>query len=266
MEKDKKKGGLVTGPTIMIDETALFARVSTIIENRKSLAGAYANREVTLMYWEIGQYIGSVLLGGERAAYGKRIVTELAQQLARKYGSAFDDHNLRRMMRFAQKFNDIQIVTELASQLTWSHFIELLPLGSDEARMFYANDVAVRKLGTKQLRQQISRKAYERREIANTRVSEESHVPFNVFKDPYLLDTLGLKENFLEADLERAILTELEKFVLEFGHGFTFVDRQRTMRMNRRPMPWLTEIKIALFTPLWFVFLTSATAACGVTF
>jgi len=216
----------------MIDEAALFAHVSAIIENRKSRAGAYANREVTLMYWEIGQYVGSVLLGGERAAYGKRIVAELAQQLVSKYGSAFDDHNLRRMMRFAQKFTDIQIVTELASQLTWSHFIELLPLGSDEARMFYANDVAVRKFGTKQLRHQISRKTYERREIANTRVGEESHMPFNVFKDPYLLDTLGLKENFLEADLEKAILVEFEKFILEFGHGFTFVDRQKRMTLD----------------------------------
>jgi predicted nuclease of restriction endonuclease-like (RecB) superfamily len=232
MEKDKKKGELVTRPTIMIDETALFARVSAIIENRKSRAGAYANREVTLMYWEIGQYIGSVLLGGERAVYGKRIVTELASQLKKRYGSSFDYTNIRRMMQFSARFPDMEIVAPLAQQLSWSHFIELLPLKSDEAFMYYANDSVNRRLGTKQLRHQISRKAYERREIANTRVSEESHVPFNVFKDPYLLDTLGLKENFLEADLERAILTELEKFVLEFGHGFTFVNRQKRMTLD----------------------------------
>jgi predicted nuclease of restriction endonuclease-like (RecB) superfamily len=216
----------------LVDEAALFNRVSEIIENRKFRAGAYANREVTLMYWEVGQYVNSVLLGGERAEYGKRIVTTLSSQLMGKYGKAFDIHNLRRMMRFAQKFSDFEIVTTFSSQLSYSHFIELLPLKTDEARMFYANESAQRRFGIKELRRQISRKAYERREIANTRVSEESQIPFNMFKDPYLLDALNLKENFLEADLEKAIITELEKFILEFGHGFSFVARQKRMTVD----------------------------------
>jgi predicted nuclease of restriction endonuclease-like (RecB) superfamily len=84
-------------------------------------------------------------------------------------------------------------------------------------------------LGVRELRHQISRKAYERREIANAHITEQSEVPFNVFKDPYLLDVLGLKENFLEADLEKAILDSIETFILEFGHGFTFVERQKRM-------------------------------------
>jgi predicted nuclease of restriction endonuclease-like (RecB) superfamily len=95
--------------------------------------------------------------------------------------------------------------------------------------LFYANEVSERNLGTKELRCQISRKAYERREIANSQLTEESTLPFNVFKDPYLLDVLGLKDNFLEADLEKAVLTELEAFILELGHGFTFVERQKRM-------------------------------------
>jgi predicted nuclease of restriction endonuclease-like (RecB) superfamily len=136
------------------------------------------------------------------------------------------------MMRFAQKFSDFEIVTTLSSQLSYSHFIELLPQKSDEARMFYANESARRNFGIKELRHQISRKAYERREIANTRINEESQVPFNVFKDPYLLEALDLKENFLEADLEKAILAELEKFILEFGHGFSFVTRQKRMTVD----------------------------------
>jgi predicted nuclease of restriction endonuclease-like (RecB) superfamily len=117
----------------------------------------------------------------------------------------------------------VQILTELASKLSWTHFTELLRIKSTEAMLFYANEVSERNLGTKELRHQISRKAFERREIANSQLAETSTVPFNVFKDPYLLDVLGLKENFLEADLEKAVLTELEAFILEFGHGFTFV-------------------------------------------
>jgi predicted nuclease of restriction endonuclease-like (RecB) superfamily len=230
MSKPKKE--LAVQGEALIDESKIFERVANIIELRKSRAGQYANREVTLMYWEVGHYVNSVVLDGSRAAYGKRIVTELASQLIVKYGKTFDVHNLRRMMRFAERFEDFQIVTELASQLSWSHFIEILPIKTDEARMFYAHDSALRHLGTKELRRQISRKAYERREIANTQVSETSALPFNVFRDPYLLDVLGLKDNYDEGDLEKAILIELEKFILEFGHGFAFVDRQKRMTMD----------------------------------
>ena len=215
-----------------LNDSQIFERVANIIETRKYRAGVYANCEITLMYWEVGHYVNSIVLDGNRAKYGKRIVTELASLLMVKYGKTFDVHNLRRMMRFAEKFDDFQIVTELASQLSWSHFIEILPLKSNEARLYYANDSAERHLGTKELRRQISRKAYERREIANTQISDSSAVPFNVFKDPYLLDVLGLKDNFDEADLEKAILIELEKFILEAGYGFTFVERQKRMTMD----------------------------------
>jgi predicted nuclease of restriction endonuclease-like (RecB) superfamily len=133
------------------------------------------------------------------------------------------------MIKFAALFTDIEILATLSQELSWSHFIEILPLKTEDARLYYANDAAKRHLGIRDLRRQISRKAYERREIANSQLTEVSTVPFNVFKDPYLLDTLGLKENFLEGDLEKAILSELEAFILEFGHGFTFVERQKRM-------------------------------------
>jgi len=179
-----------------IDEKILFERVSAIIENRKYRATVYANSEVTLMFWEIGHYVNSVMLESKRAAYGK------------------------------------QIVATLSPQLSWSHIIELLPLETTAAKLFYAKDAIDRRLGVRELRKQISRKAYERQEIANSHLPADSTVPFNVFKDPYLLDIFGLKENFLEADLEKAILTELEKFILEFGHGFTFVERQKRITMD----------------------------------
>jgi predicted nuclease of restriction endonuclease-like (RecB) superfamily len=184
------------------------------------------------MYWEIGRYIGSVLLGGERAEYGKKILATLSQQLVKKYGSGYEYSKITRMIKFAGLFPDFRIVSTLSTHLSWSHFIEILPLETEKARLYYANDAITRSLGIRELRHQISRKAYERREIANSQFTETSKVPFNVFKDPYLLDTLGLKENFLEADLEKAILTELEAFILEFGHGFSFVERQKRMTMD----------------------------------
>ena len=227
----KKKSEQATSVPL-VDEPSLFVRISKIIEKRKYRAGMYANREVTLMYWEVGHHIRSTVLDGERAEYGKRVVVTLSQQLVKKYGRSFDIDNIRRMVRFAEKFNNFKIVAELAPQLSWSHFIELLSLETDDARHYYANEAVKNHLGTKELRRQISRKAFERQEIANSQLSVDSTLPFNIFKDPYILDTLGLKENFLEADLEKAILTELESFILEFGHGFTFVERQKRMMMD----------------------------------
>jgi len=229
---ESKSTGLVSKNKKTIDEISLFERVSKIIENRKYRASSYANCEVTLMFWEVGQYISSVLLVGERAEYGKQIVSELATQLVLKYGKSFDIQNIRRMIRFYEKFNDFEIVSELATQLSWTHFVEILPIKSNDARLYYAKEASVRHLGTKELRRQISRKAFERREIADSRIAENSLIPFNMFKDPYFLDVLDLKENFLEADLEKAILTEIEKFILEFGHGFSFVERQKRMTVD----------------------------------
>ena len=225
----RKKLELTEIDTLQIDENILFVRVANIIENRRHCAVTHVNQETTMMFWEVGRLINSVVLGNKRAAYGKRILTELAAKLSVKYGRNFVERNLYRMSLFAERFPDEEILPPLAAKLSWSHIIELLPLKTDDARMYYANDVAVRNYGTKELRRQISRKAYERREIANTELSDQSAVPFNVFKDPYLLDLFGLKENFIEADLEKAILAELETFLLEFGHGFTFVERQKRM-------------------------------------
>jgi predicted nuclease of restriction endonuclease-like (RecB) superfamily len=228
----KKDSAIAASGAGIIDEAALFEHVATIIESRKARAGALANRELTLMRWEVGYYVRSVLLDGERAEYGKQIVTKLSSQLMKKYGKSFDVHNLRRMMRFAERFNDFEIVTTLSSQLSWSHFIELLPLKTEDARQYYADEAAKRRFGVIELRRQISRKAYERREIINTELAGQATIPFNVFKDPYLLDMLGLKDNFIEADLEKEILTELEAFLLEFGHGFAFVERQKRMTVG----------------------------------
>ena len=225
----KKKNELALQIEIKIDETALFEQVSAIIENRKFRAQTSANSEATLMFWEVGRYINSVILDTKRAAYGKQIVATLSLQLQEKYGKSFELTNLRRMMRFAENFVDYEIVATLSPQLSWSHIIELLPLKSNEAIIYYAQDVLNRRFGVRELRRQISRKAFERREIANSALTEQSSIPFNAFKDPYLLDVFDLKENYHEADLEKAILADVQKFILEFGHGFAFIESQKHM-------------------------------------
>jgi hypothetical protein len=115
----------------------------------------------------------------KRAEYGKQIVATLSQQLVKQYGKVFELRNLRRMLQFAELFPDNKIVSPLATQLSWSHFIELLPLTSHEARLYYANEAATRNLGKRELCNQISRKAYEHREIANAALSEKSKIPLS---------------------------------------------------------------------------------------
>jgi len=122
---------------------------------------------------------------------------DASQQLQIKYGNSFEHKNVIRMRQFAARFPDFEIVVPLAHQLSWSHFIALLPLESDEAFLYYAQDAISRGLGKRELRNQIARKAYERREISNLQLTEGSAVPFNMFKDPYLLDVMGLHDNYL---------------------------------------------------------------------
>jgi len=165
----------------------------------------------------------------KRADYGKRTVTMLADKLTMKYGRNFEVKNLRRMMQFAEQFTNCEIVVTLSRQLTWSHFLVLLPLKTDEAKIYYANEAANGNLGVRDLRKMISRKAFERREIANTQITPQSLVPLDAFKDPYLFDFLQLADEYLEADLEAAILAGIEKFILEVGRGFAFVARQKRM-------------------------------------
>ena len=234
-KKDKNKNEAlipVEHSIELLDENMLFERVAAIIENRKYRTYAHANYENTIMFWEVGQYINSTVLSKKRAAYGKQILSSLSAKLIAKYGKSFAQRNIYRMLQFAERFPDIDILSSLTTKLSWTHFIELLPLKSDEAWLFYAKDAAERNYGIKELRRQISRKAYERREIANAELSKQSTVPFNAFKDPYLLDMFGLKENYLESDLEKAILADLEAFILEFGHGFSFVERQKRMILD----------------------------------
>ena len=113
-------------------------------------------------------------------------------------------------------------------------FSGFIAIKTNEAKIYYANESAKYLLGVRELRRLISRKTFERKEIANAQLGIESLVPSDTFKDPYLFDILGLKDEYLEADLEEAILRELEKFILEFGQGFAFVARQKRMIIDGR--------------------------------
>ena len=214
-----------------------------IASSRQRLAGA-VNAELTRRYWSVGKRLRAEVLGGvDRAKYGDQLIKRVGDQLAQEFGRGFEAKNLRRMVQFAQVFAQPEIVATLSRQLSWSHFVNLLPLKTEPARQFYASKAATQTWSVRELRQQIERKAFERTELASLQApaTDQSRAdpaapaealdstPAQVFKDPYFLDFLGLRQGHDEADLKAAILRQLEAFVLALGRGFAFVERQKRM-------------------------------------
>ena len=211
---------------------SLHAELRALIAaSRQRLAGA-VNAELTRLYWTVGQRLASEALGGERADYGARLLDQLGRQLSQEFGRGFESRNLRRMVKFAQAFPEAAIVSTLSTQLSWSHMVAIVALKSPEARAFYAQRAAQEGWSVRELSHQIERKAFERTEIAAAQAPALQSVPAQVFKDPYFLDFLGLRQGHDEADLEAAILRQLEAFILELGRGFAFRSEEHTSELQ----------------------------------
>lgn len=214
---------------ITVDTKLLFRELSLLIDQSKQHVVFAVNNTLTMLFWQIGEKINSHVLRHKRAEYGKQIVATLSRELVEKYGNSFEEKNLRRMMQFSEQFTDVEIVVTLSRQLSWSHFLVLLPIKNQEAKTFYAETSAKERWGVRELREQIEKKIFERKSIANIQLRQGDDATVAIFKDPYFLDFLNLKEGYLESDVESAILRELESFILELGNGFTFVARQKRM-------------------------------------
>ena len=214
------------------DPQPLYAELRALIaSSRQRLAGA-VNAELTRLYWAVGQRLRTEVVGDARASYGTQLLDQLGQQLAQEFGRGFESRNLRRMVKFAEGFPDAAIVSTLSTKLSWSHMVAIVALKTPQARQFYAQQAAQDGWSVRELHHQIERKAFERTEIANAQspaLPIADSAPTLVFKDPYFLDFLGLRQGHDEADLESAILHQLEAFILELGRGFAFVERQKRM-------------------------------------
>ena len=196
-----------------------------------------------MLYWQVGQRIRSEILREKRAAYGERIVVSLGRQLSAEYGKGFEEKNLRRMMRFSELFPDQKIVASLMRQLSWTHFLELLPVRDPLQREFYAEMCRVQSWSVRALRTKISGMLYERTALSRkpaklarlelAALRDEDRLSTDlVLRDPYILDFLGLQDAYQERDLEAAILREMERFILELGSGFAFLARQKRFTLD----------------------------------
>jgi predicted nuclease of restriction endonuclease-like (RecB) superfamily len=253
---------LIPGDDVPRDEGELLGYLIELVERGRRVAAVQVNAALTLTYWLVGHAISVHVLRDGRADYGKEILATLSQELSVRFGAGFDQSNLSRMVTFARLFPAFEKVTDLSHQLSWSHMKDLLALKSDAARDFYLEEAAAKHLSVRELRAAIARKAFERREIANAQLPEGSAVPRDTFHDPLILDTLGLRDTYLEKDLEAAILRDMQAFLMEVGRGFAFVASQKRMTVGRddfwldmlffsRPLRRLVavELKLGKFRP-----------------
>ena len=223
--------------------SALLGDIRALIETARKHAASTVNSELTMLYWRIGQRIHTQVLDGRRGAYGKEVLPTLAAQLVKEYGNSFAEQNLRRMVQFAATFPDEQILVSLIRELSWTHFIALIPLKDPLQRDYYAQMASAERWSVRTLRERIDSMLYERtalsqkpgetiaQELAAMRDAQRMS-PALVMRDPYILDFLGLRDTWQEGDLEAAIIREMESFLLELGAGFSFVARQKRIQID----------------------------------
>ena len=213
-----------------------------IAASRLSVARG-VNSALVQLYWQIGYRIRQDILKEKRAEYGAEIVQALTGQLTAEFGRGFSRSNLFNMIRFAEVFPDRKIVSALMTQLGWTHFLQIVSLNDPLKRDFYAEMCRIEGWSTRLLQQKIDGMLYERTALSKkpaklikqelTALREaDTLTPDLVFKDPYVLDFLGLRDTYSERDLEAALLREIERFLLELGAGFAFVERQKRITLD----------------------------------
>ncbi|MBI2271636.1 MAG: DUF1016 domain-containing protein [Bacteroidetes bacterium] len=216
----------------------LFSEIKSRIEQARKEVAVQVNQSLTLLYWNIGNIIHHHILDSSRAGYSKEIVVTLSRQLTAEYGNGYSISGLWRMVQFRQSFANSQILATLSQELSWSHFTELVTIETEAQRMFYAQMAIIERWSVRQLRERIDSMLFERTALSKKPeklIKQELRKlpsgsianPDLVFRDPYLLDFLGLKETYSEKDLEDAILAQVQQFIIELGSDFAFLARQK---------------------------------------
>jgi predicted nuclease of restriction endonuclease-like (RecB) superfamily len=222
-------------------KNSVYNSIRTTLVTAKQKVYSAVNFTMVEAYWEIGRQIMEAQNNSPRAEYGAGLISYLAERLTREFGKGFTASNLKYMRQFYTVF---PIRHTLCGQLSWSHYRLLMKIDNAERREFYHNECAGSNWSVRQLERQITTFYYERllatrkegRETVRNEVqkTEPKTDPDYILKDPYILEFLDLKENknYLESELEQALIDHLQEFLLELGKGFCFVARQKRITMD----------------------------------
>jgi predicted nuclease of restriction endonuclease-like (RecB) superfamily len=239
----KKRDLVKMEPLSPVASPPLLEDLRRMIEETRQGVAATVNAAISVLYWNVGRRIREDILQEKRAEYGRQILPTLSAKLTVEYGRGWNERNLAYMVRFAETFPDETILHTLCAKLSWSHFRLLVGMDDRLKRDFYAEMCRIEGWSTRTLEKKIGSMLFERTALSRKpeklieqelRLLRETDnlTPELVFRDPYLLDFLGLKDTFAEKDVEAAILREMEAFILELGVGFAFLERQKRITLD----------------------------------
>lgn len=218
----------------------IIVQIQSIIATAKDRAIRSVDTERVLMYWQIGKIIlEEEQEGKERADYGKFLIKSLSESLEPQFGTGF---SVRQLERYRQFYRVFPITSALRTQFSWTHYRSLISIENQDKRTFYIAEAEKNNWSARQLERQINSQLFERLLLSNDveavlAVANGEKYPTNpkeIIKDPMVLEFLGLKREsaYYEKDLEMAIITHLQDFLLEIGNGFSFVARQKRIHIE----------------------------------
>lgn len=219
----------------------LYTAIADVIEQARQQVKQTINHQIVQAYWHIGRLIvEQEQQGQDRAEYGRKQLKLLSERLQKEFGKGFDVGNLRNMRQFYLTFPKHYAVR---SVLSWTHYRKLMRIENPVAREWYANEAATQNWSARALERQIGVLYYERLLASKDKVAVEQEAksntaalvenPQDYLRDPYILDFLNLQhKTYQESDLEQAIISNLQQFLLELGKGFAFVERQQRIRTD----------------------------------
>ena len=216
----------------------ILQEIKTILDTARNNVARQVNNELLNTYWNIGRIICEYEQSDSaRADYGKQTLRALSKELTKEFGKGFSVSNIQFMRRFYQTY---QIQQTASVKLSWSHYCELLSISDTDKRKFYEKEAVNSNWSVRELKRQIESSLFERLLLSRGEVNKEQvlalalkgneiSTPADIIRDPYVFEFLGLPEDkpFMESDLERALVQQIEKFLLELGRGFMFVGTQQ---------------------------------------
>lgn len=222
---------------------SMILEIRELLENARKNVAQQVNTQLLTTYWNIGRIIVEYEQQNQiRADYGKQTLRELSKELTREFGKGFSRSNLQNMRAFYLAYEKCQTVS---GKLSWSHYCELLSITDENKRSFYEKESINSGWSVRELKRQIDSSLYERLLLSNGDANKEKvlslaqkgieiNQPADIIRDPYVFEFLGVPENkpILESDLEKALVVQIEKFLLELGRGFMFVGTQQRVTLN----------------------------------
>ena len=229
---------------IISNEMSLVVQeVKSILNTARNNVARQVNNELLNTYWNIGRIICEYEQSdAARADYGKQTLRALSKELTKEFGKGFSVSNIQFMRRFYQNY---QIQQTASVKLSWSHYCELLSISDTDKRSFYEKEANNSGWSVRELKRQIESSLFERLLLSRGDANKEQVLalalhgneitqPADIIRDPYVFEFLGLPEDkpVMESDLERALVQQIEKFLLELGRGFMFVGTQQRVTLN----------------------------------